>query len=55
MDSNLAAKFAKDVLLLLQISDDEKKKSCLDVIGKLMTEDEKNEFGNVNVFVYGKE
>ena len=55
MDSNLAAKFAKDVLLLLEISDDEKKKSCLDVIGKLMTEDEKSEFGNVNVFVYGKE
>jgi len=55
MDSNLAAKFAKDVLMLLEISDDEKKKSCFDVIEKLMTEDEKSEFGNVNAFVYGKE
>ena len=53
-DSEMAAKFAKDVLLLLEVSEEEKKKSCLDVIGKMMTENEKNEFGNATVFVYGK-
>jgi len=52
-DSELAAKFAKDVLLLLE-EDETKKKSCLDIIEKLMTEDEKNEFENVDVFVFGK-